>query len=59
MKKNTDYPQFDSYESDFDLWGKDLGYYKNNAEINYFATPISVLRYIAELEEEINKLKAE
>jgi len=30
---------------------KDLEYYKNNAEENYATTPISVLRYITELEE--------
>jgi hypothetical protein len=52
MKKSTDYPQFNSYE-------KDLNYYKNSAEEDYMTTPISVLRYITELEEEINKLKTE
>ena len=30
---------------------KDLEYYKKNAEENYITTPISVLRYISELEE--------
>ncbi len=29
---------------------KDLEYYRNNAEENYLTTPISVLRYIDELE---------
>ena len=29
---------------------KDLGYWKNNAEEDYLHTPISVLRYISELE---------
>jgi hypothetical protein len=29
---------------------KDLEYWKNNAEENYVTTPISVLRYISELE---------
>lgn len=29
---------------------KDLQYYKENAEENYLTTPISVLRYITELE---------
>jgi hypothetical protein len=29
---------------------KDLGYWKNNAEEDYLHTPISVLRYIGELE---------
>ena len=32
---------------------KDLGYWKNNAEEDYLTTPISVLRYISELEKEI------
>lgn len=32
---------------------KDLNYYKNNAEENYITTPISVLRYITELEKEV------
>jgi hypothetical protein len=30
---------------------KDLNYYKNNAEQDYIKTPISVLRYITELEQ--------
>jgi len=30
---------------------KDLNYYKKNAEEDYNTTPISVLRYITELEE--------
>lgn len=30
---------------------KDLNYWKKNAEEDYMKTPISVLRYIAELEE--------
>ena len=29
---------------------KDLNYYKNNCEEDYIKTPISVLRYITELE---------
>jgi hypothetical protein len=29
---------------------KDLGYWKKNAEEDYLTTPISVLRYISELE---------
>ena len=29
---------------------KDLNYYKNNCEGDYIKTPISVLRYITELE---------
>jgi hypothetical protein len=46
---------------------KDLKYWKNNAEEDYLTTPISVLRYISELEkltpielpsdEEIEKLQ--
>jgi hypothetical protein len=32
---------------------KDLGYWKNNAEEGFYSTPISVLRYIRELEKEI------
>ena len=35
---------------------KDLNYYKNNCEEDYIKTPISVLRYITELEK---KNKAE
>jgi hypothetical protein len=36
---------------------KDLEYYKQNAEENYITTPISVLRYITELENECKMLK--
>lgn len=32
---------------------KDLTYWKNNAEEDYITTPISVLRYISELEKQI------
>lgn len=32
---------------------KDLKYYKDNCEENYLHTPISVLRYITELEKEV------
>lgn len=32
---------------------KDLGYWKANAEDNYMTTPISVLKYITELEKAI------
>jgi hypothetical protein len=32
---------------------KDLGYWRLNAEEDYLHTPISVLRYIGELEKEI------
>ena len=32
---------------------KDLKYYKNNCEEDYLHTPISVLRYITELEKEV------
>tara|TARA_B110000977_G_scaffold151883_1_gene192820 strand:+ start:1978 stop:2208 length:231 start_codon:yes stop_codon:yes gene_type:complete len=31
---------------------KDLNYYKKNCEENYITTPISVLRYITELEKD-------
>lgn len=31
---------------------KDLAFYKANAEENYITTPISVLRYISELEKQ-------
>lgn len=34
---------------------KDLEYWKNNCEEDYITTPISVLRYIGELEKAINK----
>jgi hypothetical protein len=34
---------------------KDLNYYKNNCEEDYIKTPISVLRYISELEELLNQ----
>jgi hypothetical protein len=33
---------------------KDLSYYKANAEEDYLAVPISVLRYISELEERMH-----
>ena len=35
---------------------KDLKYYCKNAEEDYLTTPISVLRYISELEKRIKKL---
>jgi len=34
---------------------KDLNYWKANAEEDYKQVPISVLRYISELEEQVNK----
>jgi len=34
---------------------KDLNYYKLNAEEDYIKTPISVLRYITEIENELYK----
>ena len=37
---------------------KDLKYYRLNAEENYLTTPISVLRYIGEIERRGNLLKA-
>lgn len=33
---------------------KDLEYYRKNCEEDYLTTPISVLRYISELEYKIN-----
>jgi len=36
---------------------KDLSYWKNNCEENYMTTPISVLRYITELENTIEQMK--
>ena len=36
---------------------KDLAYYKANAEEDYLAVPISVLRYISQLEQEQEKNK--
>ena len=38
---------------------KDLAYWKNNAEENYLTTPLSVLKYINELEKEIETIKAQ
>lgn len=38
---------------------KDLAYWKNNAEENYMTTPISVLKYITELETHIETIKAQ
>ena len=37
---------------------KDLKYYRENAEENYLTTPISVMRYIGEIETRVNLLKA-
>lgn len=37
------------------IQNKDLEYWKNNAEEDYVTTPISVLRYISELEMEIKR----
>jgi hypothetical protein len=36
---------------------KDLEYWKNNCEEDYIKTPISVLRYITELENHIRENK--
>jgi hypothetical protein len=38
---------------------KDLTYWKTNAEENYMTTPISVLKYITELETHIETIKAQ
>ena len=35
---------------------KDLEYYRKNCEENYITTPISVLRYISELENKVEIL---
>jgi hypothetical protein len=35
---------------------KDLNYFKKNAEEDYMKTPISVLRYITELEQRLEEL---
>ena len=35
--------------------GKTIEHWKNNAEEDYITTPISVLRYITELEKEVLK----
>jgi hypothetical protein len=37
----------------FDGVVRDLEYWKNNAEEDYISTPISVLRYISELEKNV------
>jgi len=36
---------------------KDLAYWENNCEENYLTTPISVLRYITELEKSIKLMQ--
>lgn len=38
---------------------KDLNYYKNNCEEDYINTPISVLRYITELEQSLQLLQTD
>jgi hypothetical protein len=38
---------------------KDLAYWKTNAEENYMTTPISVLKYISELEKHIETIKTQ
>jgi hypothetical protein len=50
MKKDTNFPQFNNITKNLDYW-------KANAEEDYIGTPISVLRYISELEKEIEALK--
>lgn len=44
--ESIDYERFDGVV-------RDLEYWKNNAEEDFITTPISVLRYISELENEI------
>jgi hypothetical protein len=38
---------------------KNLAYWKNNAEEDYIGTPISVLRYITELEKQQERMYSE
>jgi len=38
---------------------KNLNYYQENAEEDYIKTPISVLRYISELEKELRRFGKE
>lgn len=38
---------------------KDLQYWKNNTEEDYIKTPISVLRYITELEKQVKNIAYE
>jgi hypothetical protein len=38
---------------------RDLSYYKSNAEEDYLRVPISVLRYISELEQEVERSYSE
>ena len=38
---------------------KDINYWKNNCEENYITTPISVLRYVTELEKEQERMYSE
>lgn len=38
---------------------EDLAYWKNNAKENYITTPISVLKYITELEQHIEIIKTQ
>ena len=38
---------------------KDINYWKNNCEENYITTPISVLRYISELEKQQERMYSE
>ena len=38
---------------------KDLNHYKNNCEEDYINTPISVLRYITELEQALQLLQTD
>ena len=39
--------------------GKTIEHWKNNAEEDYFTTPISVLKYITVLEEQVKKIDKE
>ena len=49
------YAEFDNYKRRT-MKDKDLDYFKQNAEEDYIKTPISVLRYITELEQRLEEL---
>ena len=53
MRKYTSPLLEELHAEDVAEQSKGLEYWKNNAEDNYMTTPISVLRYISELEKAI------
>jgi len=55
-KQKTFCTLFIIYRKKEEMPGKDLEYWKNNAEENYDQVPISVLRYINELEKFAKKI---